>query len=69
MQLKKVFNTFKENITNLNFFSRRGTSVTAASIIDTFLKLKYACVFVEYQYSHLVEDKAALVSIGKNNMV
>ena len=67
MQEIKVFNTVKENITNLTFFSSRDISVTSARIIATSFKIKDACAFVEDQYIQLGEVKAASVSIRIHN--
>ena len=68
MQETNIFNTVKENITNPTFFGRRDTSITAAIIIDAYFKLRYACAFLEFQYSQLGEEKAASVSIEKRKM-
>ena len=68
MQERKFFNKVKENITNLTVFGSRDTSITCESIIAACFKLKDDCMFVEYPYSQLREEKSASVSIGKRNM-
>ena len=43
VQGTKVYQSLKENLTNLTFLGRKKTSVTAARIISKSFELDYAC--------------------------
>ena len=67
VQETKVFQSLKENLTNIAFWRRKETSVTAMSIITKSFEFNRVRELMEEDFSQLVEEKSAYVSKGGNN--
>ena len=62
VQGTKVYQSLKENLTNLTFLGRKETSVTAEIITAKLFKLNYYRELMEEQFSNLIEEKSTYVS-------
>ena len=68
VQVTQVYQSLKENLTNLTFLGKKKTLVTAASIIYKPFALNHARELTEEHFIQLVEDKSAYVSEGKRKI-
>ena len=60
-----VYQSLKENLTNITFMGRKEASVTSVIIIAKSLELKHAHELTEEQFSHLGEYKYSYISQRK----
>ena len=68
VQRTEVYQSLKENLTNITFWGRKETLFTATSIIDKSFQFDNDRELIEEQFSQLVEDKSAYVSQGKRKI-
>ena len=63
-----VYQSLKENLSNITFLGSNEISVTSAIIISKSFEFKHVRTFMEEQFSQLGEYKYAYVSQRKQNM-